>query len=202
LLLGEGQRILDCCAAPGGKTMVLAARNPQAQIVAVELHAHRARTLRQRVTAANVEVIAADVRSLPAQAPFDRVLVDVPCSGTGTLAHHPEIKWRLAEDDLRDLQRRQEDILRAAMSQVVPDGRLLYSTCSLEPEENEAVVEEALSENPEFVVLPLEQELARLREAGELVWRDTESLLRGPYMRTLPGVHPCDGFFAALLERR
>jgi 16S rRNA (cytosine967-C5)-methyltransferase len=202
LLLGEGQQILDCCAAPGGKTMVLAARNPQAQVVAVELHAHRARTLRQRVMAANVEVITADIRSLPPQPPFDRVLVDVPCSGTGTLAHHPEIKWRLAEGDLRDLQGRQEEILRAAMRQVVAGGRLLYSTCSLEPEENEAVVERAMAENPELSVLPLEQELTRLRETGELVWGDVASLLRGPYLRTLPGMHPCDGFFAALLERR
>jgi len=202
LLLGEGQRILDCCAAPGGKTIVLAARNQQAQIVAVELHAHRARTLRQRVTATNVEVITADVRSLPPQPPFDRVLVDVPCSGTGTLAHHPEIKWRLAEDDLHDFRRRQAEILQAAMSQVTRGGRLLYSTCSLEPEENEAVVEQALMGSREFSLLPLEQELARLREAGELVWRDTASLLRGAYLRTLPGVHPCDGFFAALLERR
>jgi 16S rRNA (cytosine967-C5)-methyltransferase len=153
------------------------------------------------VTAANVEVVTGDIRSLPQQEPFDRVLVDVPCSGTGTLARHPEIKWRLKEDDLGDLQRKQIDILRAALAPVAPGGRLLYSTCSLEPEENEKVVDAVLAENSGFAVLPLERELARLRESGELTWSDTGSLLHGPFLRTLPGVHPCDGFFAALLER-
>ena len=95
LLVGKGARILDCCAAPGGKTRVLAERNPEASIVALELHAHRARLLRKLVPARNVEVINADVLDFTASAGFDRVLADVPCSGTGTLAHNPEIKWRL-----------------------------------------------------------------------------------------------------------
>ena len=84
LLVGSGSRILDCCAAPGGKTRVLAERNPEASIVALELHAHRARLLRKLVPAGNVEVINADVLDFAAGATFDRVLADVPCSGTGT----------------------------------------------------------------------------------------------------------------------
>ncbi|MGH8630748.1 MAG: SAM-dependent methyltransferase, partial [Burkholderiales bacterium] len=94
-LVGHGSRILDCCAAPGGKTAALVAANPEAQVVAVELHTHRARTLRRRVPAGNVLVIAADATALPLTRDFDRALADVPCSGTGTLARHPEIKWRL-----------------------------------------------------------------------------------------------------------
>ena len=94
-LVGKGSRILDCCAAPGGKTWAIADRNPEAAIVAVELHSHRAELLRKRILATNVQVIRTDVRELPIGEPFDRVLVDVPCSGTGTIARNPEIKWRL-----------------------------------------------------------------------------------------------------------
>jgi len=202
LLAGNGERILDCCAAPGGKTSLMAERNPQATVVASELHAHRARLLRRLVWQPNVRVIVADARQLPLQCGFDRVLADVPCSGTGTLARNPEIKWRLRAEDLNDLQARQIAILRSALAQLRPGGRLVYSTCSLEREENEAVVEAALSENSEFAIVECRGELERLQKSSDLVWQDFDSLLSGPYVRTVPGVHPCDGFFAAILERR
>ena len=200
-LVGRGARILDCCAAPGGKTAAIAERNPQARIVAAELHPHRARTLRRRAPQANVRVIAADALALPLDLQFDRVLADVPCSGTGTLARNPEIKWRLAPGDLADLHRKQVAILRSALDRVAPGGRLVYSTCSLEAEENAAVVEEALASRSGFRLLDCREELPRLKEAGELVWKDVESLTRGQFLQTLPGVHPCDGFFAAVVER-
>jgi len=201
-LVGTGMRILDCCAAPGGKTAALAARNPTAEIIAAELHAHRAELLRRRVRAANAQVIQSDALSLPISNGFDRVLADVPCSGTGTLARNPEIKWRLQQDDLRDLHQRQVAILQAALRQLAPGGRAVYSTCSLEREENEAVVEEVLRDSSEFRLLNCRQELERLRSSGELVWSDLDSLLSGPFLRTLPGVQPCDGFFAAVIERQ
>ena len=201
LLVGKGTRILDCCAAPGGKTRVLAERNPNARIVALELHAHRARLLRKLVPARNVEVINTDVLDFNASSSFDRVLADVPCSGTGTLAHNPEIKWRLKPADLADLQARQLAILRAAMHRVAAEGRLVYSTCSLEPEENEEVVEKALLDEPEFSLLDSRLELKQLREKGELQWSDLDSLASGPFLRTVPGVHPCDGFFVAMLQK-
>ncbi len=201
LLVGPGSRILDCCAAPGGKTRTLAARNPDARIVATELHPHRALLLRKLVTAANVQVIAADARELPTTALFDRILVDVPCSGTGTLARNPEIKWRLKREDLADLQARQLAILRSAMQRVSPGGRLVYSTCSLENEENAAVVESAVSSESSFRVLDCGAELRRLHAQRELRWEKIDSLTRGAYLRTIPGVHPCDGFFAAILEK-
>ena len=116
---------------------------------------------------------------------FDRVLADVPCSGTGTLAHNPEIKWRLKPRDLADLQRRQIAILSAGMRQVVPEGRLVYSTCSLEPEENEDVVARALSGEPSFRIVDCRAELERLRAEGELVWSDVDSLVSGRFMRTI-----------------
>ncbi len=201
LLVGEGKAILDCCAAPGGKTRILATRNPDAAILAMELHPHRARLLRKLVPQKNVTVIAADVRHLPIEKRFDRVLTDVPCSGTGTLARNPEIKWRFKPKDLEDLQARQLEILRSAMNYVAPGGRLIYSTCSLETEENVEVVEKALTESSAFRVLDCKTELEKIRQTGELSWTDLPSLTSGLYLRTIPGVHPCDGFFAAILER-
>jgi 16S rRNA (cytosine967-C5)-methyltransferase len=201
LLVGSGSRILDCCAAPGGKTRALAHSNPSAIVIAVELHPHRARLLRKLLTAKNVRIIVADARVLPTTAGFDRVLVDVPCSGTGTLARNPEIKWRLKPEDLADLQTRQVAILQSAMQHIVCGGRLVYSTCSLEKEENEEVVEKALSADRSFRTLDCRERLQQLHAEGELVWEDVDSLTHGPYLRTIPGIHPCDGFFAAILER-
>jgi 16S rRNA (cytosine967-C5)-methyltransferase len=206
-LVGNGSNILDCCAAPGGKTLALADRNPAAAITAVELHSHRTRLLQKLLHAhallslTRIQIVNADAQHLPISLPFDRVLADVPCSGTGTLARNPEIKWRLTIDDLAELHERQAAILRSALSQVAPAGRLIYSTCSLEKEENENVVEQALSANHSFRLLDCRTELDRLKTTGELTWPDPASLTRGPYLRTLPGVHPCDGFFAAILER-
>ena len=202
LLMGRGKRILDCCAAPGGKTSLLATDNPDATVFASELHIHRARLLHALVRQPNVRVIAADARDLPFAGSFDRILADVPCSGTGTLARNPEIKWQLKPGDLSDLQSRQIAILRAALSQLGSGGRLVYSTCSLEREENEQVIEDALGANSDFAIVDCRSELERLQKSGELLWKELDSLLSGPYLRTLPGVHPCDGFFAAIVERR
>jgi 16S rRNA (cytosine967-C5)-methyltransferase len=200
-LVGKGRRILDCCAAPGGKTAAMATRLPEAEIVATELHPHRATLLRRLAPQTNVEVVTADALALPYGADFDRVLADVPCSGTGTLARNPEIKWKLKPEDLFDLQSRQIAILRAAMQHVSPGGRLAYSTCSFEPEENEQVITACLAAGSEFKIVPIRTELRRLQDSGELVWKNIDDLISGDFLRTVPGVHPCDGFFAAILEK-
>ena len=204
-LVGDGSNILDCCAAPGGKTLAIADHNPAAAITAVELHPHRARLLQKLALAslsnAQIQIVNADLQHLPISLQFDRVLADVPCSGTGTLARNPEIKWRLDLDDLVELHDRQAAILHSALAQVTLGGRLIYSTCSLEKAENENVVEQALAENHSFRLLDCRTELERLKATGELIWPDPASLTSGPYLRTIPGVHPCDGFFAAILER-
>ena len=211
-LVGHGSRILDCCSAPGGKTLAMADRNPDAMITAVELHPHRARIL-QRMLRPNqgaaesrhsqkINIAVADARNLPSLAHFDRILADVPCSGTGTLARNPEIKWRLKLSDLADLHVRQCAILRSALARVALGGRVIYSTCSLEREENENVVERVLAEgNGGFGLLDCGVELERLRTEGELTCPQPDLLTRGPYLHTLPGTHPCDGFFAAILKR-
>jgi len=200
LLLGKGNKILDCCAAPGGKTRILAEQNPGARVLALELHSQRARVLQKRVPA-GVQVLNSDVRELKTHEKFDRVLADVPCSGTGTLARNPEIKWRLQLHDLADLHALQSQILQSAMQHVASGGELVYSTCSLEREENEEVVEQALANNPWFGLIASRGRLEKLRHTGKLVWSEIDSLTNGPYLRTLPGVHPCDGFFAALLQK-
>lgn len=201
LLVGRVEadgRILDCCAAPGGKTAVIAARNPAAKVVAAEIHPHRAELTRQRVRAANVQVITADARTLPRGEGYDRVLADVPCSGTGTLARNPEIKWRLQPEKLAELHALQVAILNAALDQLKPGGQLVYSTCSLEREEDEDVVEEVLRARTGVELTDVREELDTLGD--ELAWTG-ESLVAGKFLRTIPGVHPCDGFFAAVLRR-
>ena len=202
LLVGRGSRILDSCAAPGSKTAAIAARNPDAVIVAAELHPHRADLLRQRVRAANVHVVTTDATNLEISSDFDRVLADVPCSGTGTLARNPEIKWRLKAADLPDLHVRQVAILQSALGQLAPGGRAVYSTCSLEPEENQSVVDEVLAASLDYRLLDCRLELERLQAGGELALDDVGSLLNGAYLRTFPGIHPSDGFFAAIIERK
>ncbi len=201
MLVGNGRHILDCCAAPGSKTAALAFRNPEASIVAAEIHPHRARLLKERVRSGNVEVLTADATALNLGDRFDRVLADVPCSGTGTLARNPEIKWKLRRHDLVDLQARQLAILTSALRHVAPGGRCVYSTCSLEPEENSDVVEKVLASHTGFRLVPCRDELLRLQRSGDFVWPDVDSMVRGAFLRTLPGVHPCEGFFAAIFER-
>jgi len=208
-LVGSGLRngtgILDCCAAPGGKTFAIADHNSEATITAVEIHPHRARLLQRRLQAhyssARIQMLIADARHLPLSIQFDRILADVPCSGTGTLARNPEIKWRLKPDDLFELRARQSAILRSAIAQVATGGRVIYSTCSLEKEENEDVVAQVLADDSSIHLLNCRTELDRLITAADRTWPDPASLTRGPYLRTIPGIHPCDGFFAAILER-
>lgn len=197
-----GARVLDLCAAPGGKTLILASR--AGSIVASDLHRHRVSAMRERFVRARghvpIQVLALDAaQPLPFSAQFDRVLVDVPCSGTGTLARNPEIRWRLTPEDLLDLQARQSAILTNALDALAPGGRLVYSTCSLEPEENEQVVEPVLALRPGYQLVDARAMLqGHLREAA-----DVNQLFdsRG-YFRTVPPTHHTDGFFAAVVEKR
>jgi len=201
LLVGTGKNILDCCAAPGGKTRIIAQQNPKATMVAMDLHPRRAKLLRSLVSESNVHVIAADARQMLLTKSFDRILVDAPCSGTGTLARNPETKWRLKPEDLLRLQAYQIEILTAAIKNLSTAGRIVYSTCSLEPEENEHVIEKVMVADSSLRLVDCRDELLRLSDSGELAWKEIDSLLNGPYLRTIPGVHPCDGFFAAILQK-
>ena len=200
----EGNAVLDLCAAPGGKTILLArAAGSQGHVIAADLHAHRVRAMAERFEAAgvrNVEPVTIDgAQPRTFERRFDRILVDAPCSGTGTLARHPEIRWQLRSEDLTDLHARQVRLLSNGLANLAPRGRLICSTCSLEPEENELVVQEALGGlQGEFrVVTP--------RSALQRILREDiahESLIDADgFFRTCPSVHGTDGFFAAAIER-
>lgn len=139
--LQPGQTFLDLCAAPGNKTAQ--ALETPLRAIACDLHLSRARTL----LPLGIPVVTLDAtRPLPFAGKFDRILVDAPCSGTGTLARNPEIKWRLKPEDIVDLRQRQIAILRHALQCLAPGGKLVYSTCSLEREENQEVVEQSGAE--------------------------------------------------------
>jgi 16S rRNA (cytosine967-C5)-methyltransferase len=131
---------------------------------------------------------------------FDLILCDVPCSGTGTLARNPEIRHRLMPAEISRQASRQQKILRAALTRLAPGGRLLYSTCSLEPEECEQIVEAVAPKLKSIRTLSLDPILSDLHASGTLT-QPLQGAIHGNYLRTLPGTHPGDGFFAALFER-
>lgn len=206
------QRILDCCAAPGGKTLILAARHPAAKIVAADLSPRRLSAMQRRIERlqiSNIETVAADLtaqqRSGPFTKPFDLILCDVPCSGTGTLARNPEIRHTLRPEEFARQAERQRAILHTALSLLAPGGRLAYSTCSLEPEENEDVVRSVLGRYPSLKQREIAPLIGRLATANLLSAETAATLqataIRGTTLRTLPGTHATDGFFSAVIER-
>jgi 16S rRNA (cytosine967-C5)-methyltransferase len=202
------QKILDACAAPGGKTLILAERNPAARIVACESSAARLEHLRKRLAglADRVECRQADATALTEDAVYDLALADVPCSGTGTLGRNPEIRHRLRLEDLTRQSERQRAILLAALRSVRPGGRVVYSTCSLEPEENEQVIAAALGAMPNVRPVSLDVQIEALRTRGILTPTGAErlraSITPEGHLRLLPGAFHTDGFFISILERR
>ena len=200
-----GDRVLDLCAAPGGKTPPLVrAAGPGGLVITADRHAHRLRAMRgqfDRLHLAGIQIVELDAEEpLPFAQKFDRILVDAPCSGTGTLARHPEIRWRLKPEQFSEFHRLQAAILASALDALAPGGRLVYSTCSLEPEENELVIREIASTSDVYPV-PAAQVTASITphlafgiDPGSLF--DSEG-----FFRTFPGAQPTDGFFAAVLER-
>jgi 16S rRNA (cytosine967-C5)-methyltransferase len=201
------KNIADVCAAPGGKTLVLAERNPEARVVACEQSAPRLDSLRQRLAgyADRVECRLADATALKEDSSFDIALVDVPCSGAGTLGRNPEIRHRLRPEDLPHQAERQRAILSAALRAVRPGGSVIYSTCSLEPEENEQVVAAVLAATPNARAISLSERINAMRDKSILAPDAAEKLrcciTPEGALRLLPGTFETDGFFVALLQR-
>ncbi len=206
-IAGEGTHILDCCAAPGGKTMILAERNPQARIVACESSLQRLESLRKRLFSLKdrVECRLADAAAPDETDSYDLVLADVPCSGTGTLGRNPEIRHRLRIEELTRQAERQQAILEGAIGATQLKGRVIYSTCSLEPEENEEVIAAVLQRNSKIRVVPIRSRLHDMRNSGILTETGADQLQAclapDGYLRLFPGAFGTDGFFVAMLER-
>jgi 16S rRNA (cytosine967-C5)-methyltransferase len=202
----SGDSVLDLCAAPGGKTASLArAAGNTGLVVAADRHAHRLAAMRaqfDRLRLPRINIVELDAeRPLPFGAKFDRILVDAPCSGTGTLARHPEIRWRLKPEQLAEFHHLQVAMLSSAIEALAPGGRLVYSTCSLEPEENESVVVETLSRGSAYLMTARETAVALAFYLASRL--DPQSLFDSSgYFRTFPGIHHADGFFAAVLGKR
>jgi len=187
----DEDRVLDVCAAPGSKSTLIAALAPQARIVAGDLYEHRLRTTRElsaQQEATNIGFVVQDAtRRLPfADRWFKRVLVDAPCSGTGTLRHNPEIRWRLKPSDIGQLADKQRPILHHASAAVEVGGLLLYSTCSIEREENESVANDFLKNHPDFETAQLPTQ-SRPATDG--------------FIRTWPHRDGTDGFFVTGFRR-
>jgi len=202
------KKIWDCCAAPGGKTVVLAARNPEAEVLATDVSPRRLKALAERVKReapdARIRTAEADAAALPeSEGLFDLILCDVPCSGTGTLARNPEIRHHLRPSDLARQAERQRALLAGSLKRLAPGGRLVYSTCSLEPEENEQVVEAVLAESPAVQRVGLEPVVTELQRSGIVdPAANLDGVLRNGTLRTLPGVgFQGDGFFAAMFTK-
>ena len=189
-----GYRVLDLCASPGSKTTQIAdLASDSAVILATDLHEHR---LQRIVATANLQRLGSiqcltldGLRPLPfPDETFDRVLVDAPCSGTGTLRRNPEIRWRISPADIEDLAERQKQLLQNAARVVKPGGRMVYSTCSVERDENEDVVQTFLENNESFSRVELALDATLQTSLGTV--------------RTWPQRSGTDGFFVCVFERK
>ncbi|MBN1880592.1 MAG: 16S rRNA (cytosine(967)-C(5))-methyltransferase RsmB [Deltaproteobacteria bacterium] len=202
--LSCGMTLLDLCAAPGGKaTHAAELMDDRGRVICVEQSRGRSALLRgnvHRLSLESIRVTCADARRIPLALGtlFDRVLVDPPCSALGVLRRNPEIKWRLSERDIGDMQNIQAAILEEASGFVAPDGALVYSVCTFNPDEGRKIVDAFLSRHPEFF----------LDSPGKYLPRETDRFFDGPYLLTTPDRidtnDTCgpDGFFAARMTRK
>lgn len=195
----RGQMVADFCAGAGGKTLALGAlMKNTGRLYAFDVSEKRLNNLGQRLKRSGLSNLHAQVISSEndpklkrLNGKFDRVLVDAPCSGLGTLRRNPDLKWRQTEQDVQDLTLKQTQILARAAKLTKAGGRLVYATCSLLKDENEAIAEAFLTAHPEFTLVP----------ANEVLAQQNITLDTGNYLKLLPHIHQTDGFFAAVFEK-
>jgi 16S rRNA (cytosine967-C5)-methyltransferase len=196
----RGEMVVDFCAGAGGKTLMLGAlMRSTGRLYAFDVSDKRLARLRPRMARSglsNVHPVLInnenDARVKRLAGKIDRVLVDAPCSGLGTLRRNPDLKWRQTPETVMELTRKQYDILCGAARLVKPGGRLVYATCSILREENDGVVDAFLAAHPEFVC----------RSAAEILAEQRIPLQCGEALRLLPHTHGTDGFFAVVMERK
>jgi 16S rRNA (cytosine967-C5)-methyltransferase len=196
----RGQMVADFCAGAGGKTLLLGAlMRSQGRLYAFDVAERRLAKLKPRLARSGLSNVhpvriesERDARVGRLAGKLDRVLVDAPCSGLGTLRRNPDLKWRQSPASVVELAAKQAAILAAAASLVKPGGRLVYATCSLLEEENDRIVDGFLAQHPQFVTCP----------AGQILQQQDIALDTGERLRLLPHRHATDGFFATAMERR
>jgi 16S rRNA (cytosine967-C5)-methyltransferase len=214
----RGEMVTDFCAGAGGKTLAIGAMmRSTGRLYAFDVSAHRLDALKPRLARSglsNVHPVAIaherDERIKRLAGKMDRVLVDAPCSGLGTLRRNPDLKWRQTAAGVLELQAKQTAILASAQRLVKAGGRLVYATCSVLPEENEAVAEAFSAAHPDFELLPvagllerlLGQEASEAPAGGRTPADAAAHLCSGPYLRMWPHRHDTDGFFAAVWQRK
>ena len=195
----RGQMVADFCAGAGGKTLALGAlMKNTGRLYAFDVSEKRLNNLGQRLKRSGLSNLHAQVISSEndpklkrLNGKFDRVLVDAPCSGLGTLRRNPDLKWRQTEQDVQDLTLKQTQILARAAKLTKTGGRLVYATCSLLNDENEAIAEAFLAAHPDFKLIP----------ANEVLAQQNIAIDTGEYLKLLPHLHQTDGFFAAVFEK-
>lgn len=195
----RGQMVADFCAGAGGKSLAMGAlMKNTGRLYAFDVSEKRLNNLGQRLKRSGLSNLHAQIISSESDpklkrlhGKFDRVLVDAPCSGLGTLRRNPDLKWRQTEQDVQELNQKQIAILGRAAKLVKNGGRLIYATCSLLRDENEAIAEAFLSAHPDFKLIP----------ANEVMAQQSIALDTGEYLKLLPHLHGTDGFFAAVFER-
>lgn len=196
----RGEMVVDFCAGAGGKALMLGAlMHSRGRIYAFDISEKRLNNLKPRLKRSGLSNLHPqrissenDIRIKRLSGKIDRVLVDVPCSGLGTLRRNPDLKWRQTPQSIEELKTKQAAILSSAANLLKPGGRLVYATCSLLHEENQEIIEHFLSENSHF---------ARL-DCASVLSKQNIPLDTGEYLQLSPVLHNTDGFFAAILERR
>jgi len=200
----RGEMVVDFCAGAGGKTLAIgAAMRNTGRLYAMDTSAHRLDALKPRLARSqlsNVHPAAIaherDDRVKRLAGKIDRVLVDAPCSGLGTLRRNPDLKWRQKPEGIAEVTATQTAILESAARLLKSGGRLVYATCSMLPQENEEIAEAFSKAHPDFTVLPVAEELTRLKVAN------ADKLCNGHFLRLWPHRHGTDGFFAAIWVRK
>jgi 16S rRNA (cytosine967-C5)-methyltransferase len=196
----RGEMVVDFCAGAGGKTLAIgAAMRSTGRLYAFDVSEKRLANLGPRLARSGLSNVHpgridsehdAKIKRLAGK--IDRVLVDAPCSGLGTLRRNPDLKWRQSAQAVQEVSIKQHSILASAARLLKPGGRLVYATCSVLARENQQVVEQCLAEHPDFALVP----------AGEVLAAQKIALEMGPYLELYPHLNQTDGFFAAVLERR
>ncbi len=195
----RGDMVVDFCAGAGGKTLMLSSlMNSQGRLYALDVSEKRLANLKPRLKrsgASNIQPMLIahenDMKVKRLAGKMDRVLVDAPCSGLGTLRRNPDLKFRQSPQSIIELNQKQSAILASASRLLKKGGRLVYATCSILPEENQHIVQNFLASHPDFTRLP----------AGEVLKQQKIALEMGDYLELRPNLHATDGFFAAVLER-